>query len=481
MNQEVNYGRKWLVLASVSLGVFMATLDGSIVNVALPTLERELNTSFALVQWVVLAYLLTLVTLTLVVGRLGDMFGKKPLYIAGFFLFILGSGLCGLSQNIYALIGFRVLQALGAVMTMSLGAAITTEAFPPSERGKALGITGLMVSLGAISGPTIGGLLLGSLSWHWIFWVNLPIGLLAVLVGLRVLPNYKPVGRQRFDFAGAAVLCIGLLSLLMAITLGQERGFDHPLTLSLLGLFLLFVFLFIRIETRQEQPMVDLRLFSNRLFTVNLVTGFLTFVCSAGMVILLPFYLQIVLRLDPRTAGILLAVVPLSMGITAPIAGSLSDRFGTRPLTVIGLLILLAGYLSAQSLGTDTSPLRYALTLLPVGVGMGAFQSPNNSTIMGSVPRQRLGVASGLLSITRTMGQTLGISIMGGVWATIVTALFDGPLPGGATEAPAAVQVQALHITLWIIIALIAVAFFLSLEAFLTERRQRREQAVAAD
>jgi len=184
MNQEVNYGRKWLVLASVSLGVFMATLDGSIVNVALPTLERELNTTFALVQWVVLAYLLTLVTLTLVVGRLGDMFGKKPLYITGFFLFILGSGLCGLAQSITALIAFRVVQALGAVMTMSLGAAITTEAFPPNERGKALGVTGLMVSRGAISGPTIGGLLLGSLTWHWIFWVNLPIGLVAVLVAL---------------------------------------------------------------------------------------------------------------------------------------------------------------------------------------------------------------------------------------------------------------------------------------------------------
>ena len=209
-NKNMDTGKKWYVMAAVASGLFLATIDGSIVNIALPVMERELNTEFAVIQWVVLGYMLTLVALMLTIGRLADMFGKKPIYVAGFIIFTVGSGLCGISTSIGMLIGFRIFQALGAVMILALGAAIVTEAFPPSERGKALGISGLMVSLGAISGPTIGGLILGSLSWHWIFFVNIPIGLVNILLVHRILRETEKVKGRKLDLLGIILpgLCL---------------------------------------------------------------------------------------------------------------------------------------------------------------------------------------------------------------------------------------------------------------------------------
>ena len=205
---QIDYSRKWYVFAGVAMGIFLSTIDGSIVNVALPTLVQELDTHLATVQWVVLAYLLALGTLMLSMGRLGDMIGKKSIYVVGFVIFTLGSVLCGLAPNVYWLIGFRVVQAVGGAMIMALGMAIVTESFPPSERGRALGLTGSMVSIGIVLGPTVGGLILSALSWHWIFFVNLPVGIVGTLMVIRFVPARRPAGRQRFDLAGAAdLLC----------------------------------------------------------------------------------------------------------------------------------------------------------------------------------------------------------------------------------------------------------------------------------
>ncbi|NLF11004.1 MAG: MFS transporter, partial [Anaerolineaceae bacterium] len=220
--EAVDYSRKWYVMAAVGMGIILATIDGSIVNVALPTLVRAFDTGFAAVQWVVLAYLLTVTTLMLSVGRLGDMIGKKPLYVAGFVIFTLGSVLCGLSPTIGWLIGFRILQAIGAALLMALGMAIVTEAFPPSERGKALGISGSMVSIGIVLGPVLGGLIIGALSWHWIFYVNLPVGIVGTWMVLHFVPARRPVGGQRFDWVGAMLLFGSLMALLLAMTMGQE-------------------------------------------------------------------------------------------------------------------------------------------------------------------------------------------------------------------------------------------------------------------
>lgn len=460
-------------MAAVATGTFLGTIDGSIVNIALPVLEQEFATQFAVVQWVVLSYMLTVATLMLVVGRLSDIFGKKGLYLTGFVVFTLGSGLCGLANSAGMLIAFRVIQAVGAAMVTALGTAIVTEAFPPQERGKALGISGTMVSIGLISGPTVGGLILGALSWHWIFFVNLPIGLIGILLVIRFVPRTPPEKRESFDIPGAASLFTALLSFLLALTLGQERGFSDPLVLGLFILFLLALGFFYWIETHTTQPIIDLSLFRSRLFSVNLITGFITFICISGTILLMPFFLQNVLQYQPRQAGMLLSVFPLSMGIVAPLAGSLSDRFGSRRLTVAGLAVLLLGYLAVSTLHAQVGAGGYILRFLLVGLGMGFFQSPNNSAIMGAAPRGRLGVASGLLALTRTVGQTTGIALIGSLWAGRVIALTGG---GDATSAPAAIQVASLRETVLVIVVLVALALGLSLWALFKENLIARQQ-----
>ena len=220
-----DYSRKWHAMATVGTGVFLATVDGSIINVSLPTLVRELHTEFAVVQWVVLAYLLTITCTMAGIGRLADMVGKKSIYMAGFIIFTTGSALCGLSPTVEWLIGFRTLQAIGAAMTMALGAAIVTESFPPDERGKAMGVIGTIVSMGIVLGPALGGVILGLLSWRWIFYVNLPVGIIGTIMVRRNLPNFKPRGRQQFDILGALLLCLSILFLLIGLTLGQQQGF----------------------------------------------------------------------------------------------------------------------------------------------------------------------------------------------------------------------------------------------------------------
>jgi EmrB/QacA subfamily drug resistance transporter len=477
---EIDYSRKWYVLAAVGMGILLATIDGSIVNVALPTLVQELDAAFAAVQWVVLAYLLTLTTLLLSMGRLGDMLGKKPIYIAGFVVFTLGSALCGLAPSVQWLIAARVLQALGGSMILSLGMAIVTESFPPSERGKALGISGTMVSIGIVLGPTLGGLILSGLSWHWIFFVNLPVGLLGTLVALRYIPALRPSGRQRFDLAGAAALFGSLLSLLVALTLGQQIGFSDGRILLLLAAFAAMLAAFVAIERRSSQPMIDLKLFRNKLFSANLVSGFTTFVSMGGTIILIPFFLEGVLGYGPRQVGLLMATVPLVTGIVSPLSGALSDRYGTRPIAVAGLVTMLLGFLAMSTIRSDLGTLGYVVRYLPVGLGMGIFQSPNNSAVMGAVPRHRLGVASGLLSITRTLGQVTGIAVLGALWAGRVALYSGGPLPAGASSAPAAAQVAALHDTFLVVSGLIAVGLAVSVWGLIQERRMRPAAALEA-
>lgn len=475
----MDYSRKWYVLAAVAMGIFLATIDGSIVNVALPTLVGVFQAEFHLVEWVVLSYLLVVTTLMLSVGRLGDMIGKKQLYNAGMIIFTAGSVLCGLAPGVYWLIGFRVLQAIGAVMMMALGTAILTEAFPARERGKVLGIGGSVVSIGIVAGPVLGGILIESLSWHWIFFVNLPIGIIGAVMVHRFVPDLKPAGGQRFDYWGAMTLFVSLTAFSLALTLGQQEGFDQPFIVSLLAAWAVFLILFLVVEWNSSEPMVDLRLFKNALFSVNLITGFITFIAIAGTIILMPFYLENVLGYSTRSVGLLLAIVPVAMGLIAPVAGSLSDRFGTRPITVVGLGVLVVGYYSVSTLSTDTTALGYVLRFLPIGLGMGIFQSPNNSAIMGSVPRTRLGVASGLLSMTRTLGQTVGIAALGALWASRVFAYTGQVLAGGVTAASPGNQAAGLQDTFLVVDLFVIVALGLSVWGLVRERRERRREPAA--
>jgi EmrB/QacA subfamily drug resistance transporter len=462
---QIDPRRKWLVLISVAMGVFLATIDGSIVNIGLNTLVRDLGKPLAVIEWVVLAYMLTLSTLMLSVGRLSDMIGKKKLFLGGMVLFTISSGLCGISPDVYWLIGFRVLQAVGGATIMALGTAIVTEAFPPQERGKALGIMGTMVSIGIIAGPTIGGLILESLTWHWLFFVNLPIGIIGVIMVVRFVPKHAVRNQQRFDFLGAGMMFISLTTFLFALTLGQKSGFNNGLVLTLLGTCVVAIVLFILVERKVDEPMIDLKMFSNAQFSINLITGFLVFISTAGTMLILPLYLQNILHLGPQQTGLMLAITPVVVSVVAPLSGTLSDKVGSRPITTLGLAMLIIGYILVSSLSETTTTLGYLVRFIPVGIGIGLFQSPNNSAVMGSAARDRLGVASGLLALTRTIGQTAGIALLGAFWENRVAFYVGGFIHQDSTSAPTLMQVLGLKDTIHLVIGLLVVAFIISLWA----------------
>lgn len=473
---DTEYRNKWPILAAVSLALFMATIDGTIVNVALPTLVADFQTDFPTIQWVVLAFLLGLSVLMLSVGRLADMLGKRRIFMLGLVIFTAGSALCGLSPTVYALIAARLVQSIGAAMLLALGVAIVTETWPPQERGKALGVSAGVISLGVVIGPSVGGIIISALSWHWIFFVNVPLGLLALAATWRYVPAQKPKSeREKFDFLGAGVLAVGLLALLLALTVGQTAGFGEPGILALFGVAAVGLVLFVLIERRVRFPMLDLNLFRNTQFSLNLATGALTFVAISAVVFLLPFYLELVLGLSVLQVGLLMGVAPLLLAILGPLAGSLSDRYGTRPVSVVGLTALVVGYLFASTMDTDTTPGGYVLRMLLVGVGMGVFQSPNNSAIMGAAPRHRLGIASSMLSITRTLGQTVGIALLGALFAVLLT-FYAGQPTDISVAAPADIA-SALQNEFLLAAALVGFGLILSLFDWRRERRRARMAA----
>ena len=459
-------------------GIFLGTIDSSIVNVALPTMAKELDTTFAAVQWVVVAYLLTLATLVLSVGRLGDMLGKKRIYTTGFAVFTFGSVLCGLAPTIGWLVVSRIVQAIGAAMIFALGMAIITQAFPPSERGRALGISGALVSIGIVIGPSLGGFIVDQWSWRWIFFVNLPIGIFGTAAARRYVPDVPPPGGQTFDFKGAGVFFVSLFSVMLGLSLAQSRGFGSGLVLGLLITGTVTLAAFVMVERRVNQPMLDLALFRNRLLTINLLTGWMTFFAISGLFILVPFYLENVLGATPRQVGLLIAPAPLLLGLSAPVSGAISDRVGPRRVLVVGLAVLVGAYATMQLLRVDSPPWLIMAVMAPAGLGMGIFQSPNNSAVMGSASAARLGVTSAMLTTTRNTGQLTGIAVLGAFWALRVSYHFGATID--AQVAPAAAQAAALRDVGLVNTALVTIALALSLWGLVEERRSPATQSRAS-
>lgn len=456
---DQQYRMKWWALAAVGSGVLISTIDGSIVNISLNTLVDVFNTSLSAVEWVVLSYLLTLTCLLLSMGRLGDIVGKRRVYLVGFVIFTVASALCGLAPAIGALIGFRVIQAVGAAMIQAVGPALLVVAFPPQERGTALGAIGSIVALGILVGPILGGVLLQNVGWQSIFFVNLPIGILGVWLTLRSLPNDKPSARdQRFDYAGAGILLVSLASLLVALTEGPLWGWLDGRTLGLLAASLLAAGLFYFWEGRAPAPMVNLAIFRRAAFSYNLLAALILFVALSFNLLLTPIYLQRVRGLDPQTTGLVLISLPIMLSLVSPLSGRLSDRIGPRVLTATGLVVTALG-LAGMSLSSATQPLWQMIGFLMLtGLGIGLFQSPNNSAVMGNAPREALGVAGGLLAVVRTLGQTSGIAIAGAIWASQVVATLGSavdPITNAPPEALAAGFDRAMIVAA--VVALLAI------------------------
>ncbi|MGH2386676.1 MAG: DHA2 family efflux MFS transporter permease subunit, partial [Chloroflexota bacterium] len=432
----------WFVVGTVCVGAFMGQLDVSIVQLVLPTLETSFHARLSLVDWVSLAYLLGLGAGLPIFGRLADMVGRKILYTGGFLVFIAGSALCGVAPTLAVLIGARVFQAVGAGLLQANSVAIITKVAGPRRRGRAIGLQGAAQAIGLSVGPSLGGLLIQSLGWRWVFWINVPVGLLGAILGWLVLPKTQGLQRnQRFDWGGALLLAPALTALLLAVNEGRRWGWTSPalLTCAIGGIVLLAAFIWH--ERRTVSPLIDLGLFRVAAFTAGNVAGLLAYGVLFAVFFLLPFDFERGYGQSPLATGLLLTAVPLALGVAAPISGRLSEKIGARPLTVAGMG-LVAGALLALVFLLNGQGARLPLivgALAVFGLGQGLFTAPNNSAIMGSVPAERLGVAGGILNVTRTLGTSLGVAV-----ATVVFALRLTRLAGHAISTAQAPRASVL-------------------------------------
>jgi len=423
---QERYQKKWFILAAVMLGSVMGPIDASIVNVVLPTIAEFFKADMSSAQWVPMIYLLTISSLLLLFGRLGDIFGYKKVYLSGLGSFVIASILCGLSPTLNMLTLFRGIQGLAAGMMMSVPYAIITAAFPPTERGKALGINAISIAAGLAIGPSLGGLVASLMSWRFVFYINVPIGVAGLILANRIVPEGK--GEPgKLDLGGAIATFISLFSFLLLVNRFQNLGIGF-VSISLLSLAIIFSFIFLHIEKKAPQPMLNVSLFSNKTFSFANLSAMLNFMSQYVMVFLTPFYLQRVLHYSASDVGLVMTSFPSIVLCVAPLSGVLSDRVGTRSLACIGAILCALALFFMSQLGNSASSIDVAWRLALFGFGTGIFQSPNNSAVMGSAPRSHLGVASGILATMRNVGMVLGIAVGGAVLYSFI--------PSGILQKP---------------------------------------------
>ena len=433
---EASPSLRWQVLALVAVGTFMTTLDSSIVNISLPAIARGFGTPLSgTIEWVVIVYLVVIAALLLTFGRLSDVVGRKPVWLAGLLIFTLGSVLCGVSPTLAVLIGARALQGIGGAMIFAPSVALLTDTFPRQERGRAIGLNAVAVSIGVSAGPALGGIITEHLSWRWIFFLNLPIGLLAVLASARWLPRgtRKP---ERFDPLGALLLALGLAGLTLALSFGQEWGWLSVPVLACVAAAVFSLAALVVAERRVEQPNLDLGLFRRRAFSAALATLVLSFVALFAVSFLMPFYLENLRGFPPERSGLLLTPLSLAIGLVAPLSGTLADRVGSRWLASVGLALACVGLFLLSQVNATTGALDMVWRLVLVGAGTGMFQSPNNRALMQAAPGGGQGEASGVLGTGRVVGQSLSVAVAGAVFAALGGMEANTRLSAQASGAP---------------------------------------------
>ena len=435
--------RRSLVLMVVSVATFIAAMSAASVNLALPHVGSDLGISIADTSWVVTSYLLAATVLLMVAGRLGDVLGHKRVYLAGFVLFGAGSLVCAVAGGLPVLVAGRVVQGIGASLSMSVGPALLTTSFPGRERGKAMGRLSTAIYAGLTVGPMLGGLLLGVLGWRWIFGLNIPAAAIILALGWRYLPRGER-NAVPFDRVGAVTLIGGLPLLLFAIAEGHRLGWTSPLILASAATGLILMVTFVWVESRVSHPLLDLGLFRSRIFSGATLSAAGNYIALFIPIILLPFYLKEALFFSPVRTGLVLSAQPLVMALVASPSGRLSDRIGSRGLATGGLLLLAGGLLGLTTLTLDSSPLVVAAWFALMGLGTGIFIAPNSSALMGAAPRAKQGIAGGVMAFARSSGMLLGVAG--------ATTLFQvGGGHTGGSWGPS--EIQALRLALMAAVA----------------------------
>ncbi len=420
--------KKYRIFFLVAVSIFMSTLDSSIVNVALPYMMQDLRTDIQTIQWVVIIYLVTISSLLLTFGRLSDIIGRKPVYVLGFGIFTAGSLLCGLASAPVFLILSRVLQGSGAAMLMACSPAMIVDAFPVQERGRALGMIGAVVAAGLTTGPVVGGILLQYLSWRFIFYLNIPIGIAAAFGGLFVLDNIVSdnQGGEPMDKVGSILLVIMLAGLIVFLTQMSRWGVMSISSLCSAGLFFVGGVGFVVTEAKSRYPLFDLELLKIRLFVFPVIGASILFAALFVIIFMMPFYLTYPCGFSASKTGLVMIIPFLFLLVVSPVSGSLYDRFGSRRLCMTGMSVLTASLVSLTSLepsmGTGSILWRIALA----GIGTALFVSPNNTVIMGCVPPARRGIASGATATARNLGMVVGVALAGLVFSSSFAGLTNG-------------------------------------------------------
>jgi len=409
-------GYVWLIF-SISLAMFMSSLDGTIVNIALPAITEAFSLSTTTVSWVATSYLLVLVGCVLVFGKISDTIGYKKIFLTGFAIFTLGSFFCGFLPELVfgfpSLVASRIFQAVGGAMLAAVAAAMITAYIPAELKGKAMSIIMLFASLGTAIGPTVGGILTQYLSWHWIFFINVPVGIFAILLGAKVIPSTTPpvAGTGAFDKAGAALVFVGLASLVFVVSEGEALHWTSPIILGATALAVVTLGLFVRQELAHADPLLDLRLFKNRNFFLANLLLFLVFFSFSGISYLLPFYLEYVHSYSTSNAGLIMTSLSFAMMVAGLIAGAAFNRVGPRRLCILSCIPLILGYFMMTKLFVHTSTGFVVLALALIGFGLGLIVTPVTTLIMMSVPKAKAGMISSLTSLERTAPLSIGIAI----------------------------------------------------------------------
>ncbi|MCE5201085.1 MAG: MFS transporter [Synergistaceae bacterium] len=435
-SNDISGSYKWMALSCTTLGALLSVLNTSTMMIALPTISKELNAGMEAIIWTVMGYMLVITILVPSIGRVADIYGRKKLYVYGFVVFTAAALFSGFAQNAWELLVFRLVQAAGGSLIMANSTAIVTDAFPKSELGLALGINSMVIAAGSTIGPILGGYLT-MLGWRWIFWFNVPLGILGTIWAqwqLRELAQL-PAG-QKFDWMGTGLFTVGILAILLAITIGNILGWTSwPILTGLIGGTLLLV-MFVIVENHTAQPMVDLELFEHRLLVCAYASNLLNGVARGAVTFLLIFFFQSVRGLTPLQAGILLTPFAIAMMVLAPISGALSDRYGSRGLSSLGLAITVVGLYGFTTIQADTPLSWLILWMVIMGAGSGFFTSPNTNAIMQAVPSERRGIAAGTRTMMNNIGMVISMALSMGIVSSsldqgALIGLFTGMQEGG--------------------------------------------------
>ena len=412
----------------VGTSIFMSTLDSSIVNVALPFIMQDLKTDIQTIQWVVLSYLLTVSSLLLTFGRLSDIKGRRLLYLAGFSIFSAGSLCCGLSPTPLILILSRVIQGAGAAMLMACSQALIVDAFPLKERGKALGMNGAVVAAGLTTGPAIGGVILDYLSWPYIFFINIPIGLFAVIAGLMLLndENTRTGSREPMDKAGSLMLMMALTGLILFLTHLPKWGFFSMGSVVCLAVWIVASIGFLINEQKTAYPLFDMALLKIRLFILPVASAGIQFACLFVIVFMMPFFLTYPCEFSASKTGLVMIVPFLFLLVVSPVSGMLHDRYGSRRLCMAGMGLMTASFAALFFVRPSGEIWSVMWRVAFAGIGTGLFVSPNNTTAMSNAPLKRRGIASGAVATARTVGMVIGVALAGLVFNSSFSMLTGG-------------------------------------------------------